>query len=122
MLRMTAPRQLREQGLGAVAVGERLCRSWLLLFGLVPIDYDDITLVRLDPGRGFLERSSMLTQRRWEHERTIEPRDSGCLLTDRIRYEPRIPLPDPLLRSLLAAVFRYRHRRLRRRYGGCQIG
>jgi ligand-binding SRPBCC domain-containing protein len=115
---MTAPRRLRDQGLEAVVVGERLCRSWLLLFGVLPIDYDDITIVRLDAGRGFLERSTMLTQRHWEHERTIEPGDSGCVVTDRIRYEPRVPLPDFLLRPLLAAVFRYRHRRLRRRYGG----
>jgi ligand-binding SRPBCC domain-containing protein len=115
---MTAPRRLRERGLDAVVVGERLCRSWLLLFGLLPVDYDDITIVRLDRGRGFLEQSTMLTQRRWDHERTIEPRDSACVLTDRIRYEPRVPLPDFILRPLFAAVFRYRHRRLRRRYGG----
>jgi hypothetical protein len=119
---MTAPRRLREQGLGAVVVGERLCRSWLLLFGLLPIDYDDITIVRLEAGRGFLERSSMLTQRQWEHERTIEATAEGCVLTDRIRYEPRIPAPDFLLRTVFAAVFRYRHRRLRRRYGGHSIG
>jgi hypothetical protein len=118
---MTAPRRLREQGLGAIVVGERLCRSWLLLFGVLPIDYDDITIVRLDPGRGFLERSTMLTQRHWEHERTIEPLEAGCALTDAIRYEPRLPIPDFLLRGLFSGVFRYRHNRLRRRYGGRQI-
>jgi ligand-binding SRPBCC domain-containing protein len=119
LLRMTAPRRLRDRGLADIVVGERLCRSWLLLFGVLPIDYDDITLVRLDPERGFLERSSMLTQRRWEHERSLEPAPGGeCRITDRIRYEPRLPLPDALLRPLLAGIFRYRHRRLRRRYGG----
>jgi ligand-binding SRPBCC domain-containing protein len=118
LLRMTAPPRVREQGLGAVVLGERLCRSWLLLFGVVPIDYDDITLVRLDEGRGFLERSKMLSQRRWEHERTIEPAGSGCVLTDSIRYEPRVPVPDIFLRSIFGSVFRYRHHRLRRRHGG----
>jgi ligand-binding SRPBCC domain-containing protein len=122
LLRMTAPRRVREQGLAAVVIGERLCRSWLLLFGVLPIDYDDITIVQLDPGRGFVERSTMLSQRRWEHERTIEPHRSGCLITDSVRYEPRIPLPDSLLRRLFASVFRYRHRRLRGRYGGRRIG
>ena len=118
---MTAPRRLREQGLGGAVVGERLCRSWILLFGVLPVDYDDITLVRLEEGRGFLERSKMLSQRRWEHERTIEPLDTACVLTDSIRYEPRVPAPDFLLRPLFAGIFRYRHRRLRRRYGGRQL-
>jgi hypothetical protein len=115
---MTASRELREQGLGAVRVGERICRSWVLLFGVLPVDYDDITLVRLDPPHGFLERSSMLSQRAWEHERTIEPGADGCVLTDRVSYEPRLPLPDFLLRGLYRSIFSYRHRRLRRRFGG----
>jgi hypothetical protein len=123
LLLMTAPRRLREQGLEAVVVGERLCRSWLLLFGVLPIDYDDITLERFDPGRGFLEQSRMLSQRRWEHERTVEPEASGgCILTDTVRWEPRLPLPDFLLRPLFRSIFRYRHRRLRRRYGGRPLG
>ena len=49
----------------------------------MPFDYDELTLVRLDPGRGFLERSRMLSQRLWEHERTLEPSgEGGCLVTD----------------------------------------
>jgi ligand-binding SRPBCC domain-containing protein len=118
LLRMTAPRRLREQGLAAVRVGERICRSWVLLLGVLPVDYDDITLERLDPPRGFLERSSMLSQREWEHERTIEPAPDGCSLTDRIRYRPRVALPDVVFRALYGSIFRYRHRRLRRRFGG----
>jgi hypothetical protein len=120
-LRMTAPHRLREQGLSGVTVGERVCRSWILLLGVVPVDYDDITLERLEPPQGFLERSTMLSQRAWEHERTIEPAADGaqtCVLTDRISYEPRLPLPDAPLRALYTAIFAYRHRRLRARFGG----
>jgi ligand-binding SRPBCC domain-containing protein len=123
-LRMTSSRALRENGLAEVAVGERVCRSWILLLGVLPVDYDDITLERLDPPRGFLERSTMLSQRAWEHERTIEPtgdHGGGCVLTDRVSYEPRIPVPDALLRALYTAIFRYRHRRLRRRFGGVPL-
>jgi ligand-binding SRPBCC domain-containing protein len=118
LLRMTAPTRLKERGLSEVVVGERLCRSWVLLFGVLPIDYDDITLERLDPPRGYLERSSMLSQRRWEHERTIDPAPDGCVITDRIRYEPRLPIPDAVLRPLFERIFRHRHRRLQRRFGG----
>jgi ligand-binding SRPBCC domain-containing protein len=117
-LRMTAPRLVRERGLAELVVGERLCRSWILALGVIPIDYDDITVVRVDEGRGFLERSPMLSQSLWEHERTLEPADSRCLITDRVRYQPRGPIPARALRPVLAAIFRHRHRRLRRHFGG----
>jgi ligand-binding SRPBCC domain-containing protein len=118
LLRMTAPRRVRDEGLGAVALGERVCRSWVLLLGILPVDYDDITLVRLEPPRGFLERSAMLSQRIWEHERTIEADPAGCRVSDRISYQPRLALPDAVLAPLYRSIFRYRHRRLRRRFGG----
>ncbi len=111
-LRMTAPPSLREHGLANVEVGERICRSWVLLLGVLPVDYDDITLERLEPPRSFLERSTMLSQRAWEHERVIEAAPGGSVLTDRVRYQPRLPLPDAILRPLYTLIFRHRHRRL----------
>jgi hypothetical protein len=116
VLRMTAPKDVREAGLDGVRVGERLCRSWILLFGVVPVDYDDITIVELEPGRGFLERSPMLSNRLWEHRRAIEPLGPGtCRVTDAIRWEPRVPLP---VAPVYRAVFALRHRRLRKHFGG----
>lgn len=117
LLRMTVPRGLEDFGIDDVGPGQPLGRSWVLLFGLVPFDYDEICLERVDPGRGFLERSRMLSQRLWEHERTIEPRAGGCELTDRVAWEPRLPLPGALFRPLIWAVFKHRHRRLRARFG-----
>jgi hypothetical protein len=117
LLRMTVPRGLEDFGIDDVEVGRPLGRSWVLLFGLIPFDYDEICLQRVDPGHGFLERSRMLTQRLWEHERTIEPCEGGCKLTDRVAWEPRLPLPGALLRPLIHAVFKHRHRRLRSRFG-----
>src|ERR1700755_1381855 len=96
-------------------------RSWLLAFGLIPVDYDEIGLARIDPEGGFLERSTMLSQRRWEHERTIEAGGMGTVLVDRIAWEPRPPLPGALLRPLFGPVFRHRHRRLCRRFGGMAL-
>ena len=120
--RMTAPSGTRSLGSVDVVPGRRLFRSWILLFGLIPMDYDDVTLVRIEPGRSFLERSPMLSQRMWEHERTLEPDGPGrCSLSDRVRFELRLPLPGALMRPLLAAVFRHRHRRLRRRFGGAAL-
>jgi ligand-binding SRPBCC domain-containing protein len=118
LVRMTYPATVADLGEADVPLGERLFRSWLLLFGVVPFDYDDLVLVRVEAGRGFLERSSMLSQRVWEHERTLEDAPGGCLVTDRIRYEPRLPGLGRLLRPLLRRFFAHRHRRLRRRFGG----
>ncbi len=121
VLRMTAPREVRATGLDGVVIGERLCRSWVLLFGVLPVEYDDITIERIEPPRGFLERSPMLSQREWEHERTIEPADGGCVITDSIRWVPRLPAPEALVRRIVAATFGHRHKRLRRRHGGTRL-
>jgi hypothetical protein len=121
LLRMTTPRGLDSLDLHGLERGP-LGRSWLLLFGVLPIDYDDIGLERIEPGRGFLERSTMLSMRLWEHERTIEPGPGGgATIVDRLAWEPRLPLPGRLLRPVVAALFRHRHKRLRRHFGGAPL-
>jgi ligand-binding SRPBCC domain-containing protein len=117
VLRMTAPARVRRLDPADVVLGERLFRSWVLLFGVLPIDYDDLTLIAFEPGRGFHERSRMLSMRVWEHERTLERDGAGCLVRDRLSFEPRLPGTGPLLERIVRATFRHRHRRLRRRFG-----
>jgi ligand-binding SRPBCC domain-containing protein len=94
----------------------------VLLFGLIPIDYDEITIADLDRGRSFVERSTMLSQRAWEHIRTIRPAGVGSLVTDSISWEPRLPLPAGALRPLFRTIFGHRHRRLVRHFGGGPAG
>ena len=119
IVRMTLPRGIDRLDLASVTPGKRVDRCWILLFGLIPIDWDDLTLERIDPPGGFLERSSMLSMRSWEHERTLEPvAGGGCLLRDRISFEPRLPVAARALLPLYRTVFRHRHRRLRRQFGG----
>jgi hypothetical protein len=120
-LRMTVPRGLDSLDLHGLEPGP-LGRSWLLLFGFIPFDYDEIGLERIEPGRGFRERSTMLSQRLWEHERAIEPDGSGgATLVDRLAWEPRLPLPGAAMRPLVRAIFRHRHRQLRRHFGGVPL-
>jgi len=97
--------------------GKRLFRSWLLLAGVVPIDYDDVVLEEVDPGQRFRERSTLLSQRVWEHERVIEPALGGSRLTDRVRFVPRLPLFAGVYRLVFRAVFRWRPRNLRKLFG-----
>ncbi len=120
LLRMTTPRGLESLDLHALEPGP-LGRSWLLLFGAIPVDYDEIGLEWIEPGRGFLERSTMLSQRLWEHERTIEAGAEGTAIRDRLAWEPRPPLPGRLLRPAIAAVFGHRHKQLRRHFGGAPL-
>lgn len=120
-LRMTLPAGVDQIDPENIEIGVPIGRSWILLFGLIPFDYDEVCLTRLEPGRGFLERSKMLSQRVWEHERTIEPVEDGCLVTDRVSWQPRFGLPGAPLRPVIAWFFRHRHRRLRRYFGGVAI-
>jgi ligand-binding SRPBCC domain-containing protein len=113
LMRMTMPRGIERIDLESVELGKPIGRSWVLLFGVLPFEYDDVTLIELEPGRRFLERSPMLSQRSWQHERIVEPAEGGARVTDRIRMEPRLGLPAAPLRPVFQAVFRHRHRRLR---------
>ena len=113
LLRMTFPPHTRDFS-EAWQPGVRLFRSWILLFGLLPVDYDDITLVEVEPGKRFLERSSMATQHLWQHERTIAGIGSGTVLRDRIVFDPRLPALGSVYRFVYHQIFRYRHYRLAR--------
>ncbi|MGH7818774.1 MAG: hypothetical protein ACREQ9_03300 [Candidatus Binatia bacterium] len=100
-----------------VHLGRRLFRSWIFAFGLLPIDYDDVIFAEFEPGRRFLERSSLLTQREWIHERTIEGKAAGSTLVDRIRFVPRLRLLGPFHLLVFRLSFRLRHRNLARIFG-----
>jgi ligand-binding SRPBCC domain-containing protein len=121
-MRMTVPRRLRDVSLDEVELGVRLCRSWVLLLGVLPFEYDDLVLVERGPGMRFLERSSTLAARTWQHERTVVPSGPGCELTDRISLEPRpafarLPGAATVVGRVVREIFRHRHRRLRARFG-----
>ena len=118
-LRMTVPRAWKGKTLEAVTPATRLGRSWLLLFGVLPIDYDNIALAEWEPGRRFLEVSTMLSMQRWQHERSVLPRERGCIVQDQVSFALRAPLArlpglERLCGALLKALFRHRHRRLLR--------
>jgi ligand-binding SRPBCC domain-containing protein len=116
-LRMTAPPGVTALDPGTIEPGRPLFRSWLLLGGALPVEHDDLVIAEIEPGRRFLERSSMLTSRVWQHERTVEPVGGGSRLTDRVSFSPRWEPLRPLMAPVIGFLFRHRHRRLARRYG-----
>jgi hypothetical protein len=123
LLRMTKPRGMEGATIADLEPGVPVGRSWLLLGGLIPVDWDDLCLAEVEPPRRFLERSSMATMTRWEHERVIEPAGNGeSVLTDSLTFELRRPLRwvpgvDAVSARIVRALFGHRHRRLVRAHG-----
>ena len=113
-VRMTVPRGLDMDALRAGQLG----RSWILAFGVLPVDYDDLGLAVLEDGKGFRERSTMASASAWHHDRELVPLPGGgTRVVDEIGFEPRIGAFGGLQAFVFQAMFRHRHRRLRRRFG-----
>lgn len=114
-LSMTWPKGSAGMSLEDVQPGVPLGRSTVRAFGLIPVDWSELTLLEIEPGRGFVEQSPMGSMRMWRHERYIEPSELGCTLVDELTFEPRF-LPR-LARRIVKAFFRHRHRQLARHLG-----
>lgn len=116
-VQMTTPRAMAGKVSSEIRPGDRLGKSWLLLFGVLPFDYDDIVVSEIQHPCRFRETSTMGSLRVWEHERTLRPTAGGTEIIDRVTFELRAPLSMiPGLRSLVASavsrLFSHRHRRL----------
>lgn len=115
-LRMTFPSGV-EDITDVVPPGGRVHRCWLLLAGVLPVEYDDLAFEAVQPGAFFQESSSMLSQRSWRHRRSLEPIEGGTRITDSLVFESRMPLLEGLAQRLVQSTFSWRHRRLRRLFG-----
>ena len=105
LARMTGEGRIREGALG---------RSWILAGGVLPIDYDDMNLEAVEPGRGFRERSRLGSCSAWHHDRTLTAVAAGTRILDEVAFTPRLRATGGLLTVVFATTFRWRHRRLRR--------
>ena len=110
LLRMTVPRGLDGLDLRRARAAARSGAAGCLLFGLIPFDYDDLGLERIEPSRGFLERSTMLSQRSGSTSGRSS-RSGGSCRHRPVAWEPRCRCRGS---AAVIGVFRHRHRRLRR--------
>lgn len=117
-LRMTYPDGAESLVPETFVPGKPLFRSALLLCGLLPVDRTDLTIVELEPGRRFLERSAMASQRVWEHERLLEPVAEGTRLTDRLKWRGRFSGATTVFALAVPPLFQWRHYRLQRIFAG----
>lgn len=118
---MSMPSGAHDLSIETIEVGQPMGRSWIRLLGILPIDYDDLTIVDLEPGRSFREESTMLSARRWRHERRLDVAPAGhTLVHDRLTFTPRVPgrLAASVQGRIVAALFAHRHRRLAASFPG----
>lgn len=116
---MTVPRGAEGTTIDNLEVGKPIGRAWLRLFGLVPYEYDCLTIAELEPGRRFRAEPMMMSMRRWVHDRTVQPiDDQRAEVIDRITIGPRrhLLLIGPVLLRVMHAYFGHRHRRLVRHF------
>jgi ligand-binding SRPBCC domain-containing protein len=123
IMRMTMPRRWAGASIADLTPGEHVGRSWLLLGGVVPFEFDDLTVAEIGPGHRFLEISEMAMYSAWTHERTVTADGDGAVVTDAVGFVLRRPLRwvpgvGGLHRAVLQRTFRHRHGRLRAAFGG----
>lgn len=115
ILQMSAPKGMRDIASIPFEPGVPMFRSWIRLGGVLPIDFSDLTLLSLTPGKGFVEQSRMGSMRLWRHERAISPHGSGCRITDTLNIEPRFG--GRLAVAFVRKFFSHRHSMLRKHLG-----
>lgn len=120
LVSMTSPATWKTAPLEQWTTGPVLFRSVILLFGFLPVDLHSLRLVQVFPASGFLERSHSWCNKMWQHERRTAPGAEGCIVTDTITVQGRIPFAAVLLMPVYRLVFRHRHRRLKAIYGHLQ--
>jgi hypothetical protein len=117
LVRMTAPVEWARQPIYDWPVGEKLFVSWILLFGIIPIDRHRFFFKSVDHLHGFVEESNSLSNKLWRHHRDISISGATCQITDTVDFQCRLPFLAYILAPVYRFVFRHRHRVLRSRYG-----
>jgi len=120
IVRMTGPVDYRFDDDTEFVPGAVLIRSWLLLFGFLPVDRHNLALDSIEAPLGFHERSTSFFQKEWLHVRRLESRPGGCVISDHVVFSPRLPFMVGILEPVYKRVFQHRHRRLRRKFGARQ--
>ena len=116
LFRLTAPQGVKTlQGLIDRRNSNKPIKSWVLLFGFLPIDYTDLHLKSIESGRGFVEESNMGSMRYWRHERRIEAIGADQVkVIDELIFEPKFFAS--VSKALIKLFFTHRHNNLRKSF------
>ncbi|MCK5050263.1 MAG: hypothetical protein KAS53_00895 [Candidatus Cloacimonetes bacterium] len=116
-MKMTYPLEMNRFDPEMTPIGKLVFRSTILVFGLIPIDYYNLSFVKIDSPTQFHEQSSSIGFKKWTHIRTLETVERGCRLTDKVEYEPRIPILGGALHPVFLGLFKHRQKYLRKKFG-----
>lgn len=112
---MTAPKDIKTLDDIYVKADKILFRSWILLGGILPIDFTDLRLKSLDPGKGFVEESNMGSMKYWRHERKIVPAEQGYVFViDELTFQPKFL--SGISVKTIKFFFEHRHKNLRKQF------
>lgn len=114
MLYMSSLGNFSTKKMDTMQLGIPITKSYLLLFGFLPVGYSELTLVELDIGERFSEHSKMSFMKFWHHERVIIPHGTGTIIRDVLVYEPIILKKN--FTFFIKLLFHHRHKKLRNRF------
>ncbi len=117
LIRMSVPGNIHNLADVKVQPGTRLFRSYLFLFGVLPMDFSDLTLVDFNPLCSFKEQSPMGSMKLWIHERFLVDATDGSgdiILSDRLTFQPRFA--SGFVAWFVNKLFTHRHEVLRRTF------
>jgi ligand-binding SRPBCC domain-containing protein len=109
MLHMSSLSDFSTKKLNTIQLGVPITKSWLLLFGLLPIGISELTLVELHIGERFIEQSKMSFMKYWRHERMIAPHGTGTIIRDVLTFEPI--MLNKSCTFFIKRLFRNRHKK-----------
>ncbi|MFC1851727.1 hypothetical protein ACFL27_16170 [candidate division CSSED10-310 bacterium] len=116
-MRMTYPREAEQFDQAGSSPGQCLFRSIILFLRIIPIDLYYLSFISIKAPTHFHEQSHSITIREWTHKRTLQSEGGNCRLKDTIHYSFRVPGVGRLFRPVFYALFKHRHRYLRRAFG-----
>ena len=116
ILKMTSLDRFNIKHKDQLKLGQPMTISWIMLFGIIPIDRSKITLMAIEEGKYFIEQSPMIGMKLWRHKRSItEFATKGSVLIDELDFEPRFF--KSVIIWFIKKLFENRHQQLKRIFG-----
>ncbi len=109
---MTMPKDIKSLNDLSITPSQPIFHTRIFLFGILPIDYSDLTLLEIKINEGFAEESPMGSMKLWRHERKILPTAIGSKIIDHLTFQPK--WGNSIVAWFIRKLFEHRHNVLKR--------